>query len=214
MKRFMKRLTIWAGAAALTSVLALGGVARGDDSTTTTTTTTTTATFTNKSTLSYGVTLSLLQFSVARRADQPARLRDYQPQLQVLPVEIGFQFVYGPQYTPWRFTTSDRSKPFQLMTVGGAVLTRIQNEGLSQGNISLAAELGFFENTISIGIGFDLYRGIPTLNGSGVAGGATAYTGLLAAAFAKEGEVTPENVFVLLSFSLSKLTAALTSTVH
>jgi hypothetical protein len=167
----------------------------------------------NGSTLSYGVTLSLLQFSTVRSPSESGRLRDYSPSLEVLPTEIGFQFIYNPQYSPWRLTKQDGS-PFQLMSIGGALLARVKSESLAQGNISLAIELGFFNNAISIGIGVDLYRGIPILSSGGVPGGGTAYTGLLASAFAKEGEVTPENAFVLVSFSLSSIVGALSGKVQ
>jgi hypothetical protein len=172
-----------------------------------------TQTFENGATLSYGVTLSLLQFSAARSANEPGRLRNYTPSLEVLPAEIGFQFIFNPQNAPWRLNKKDDSR-FQLMSIGGAILARIRNEGLVQGNLSLAIELGFFENSLSIGLGVDLYRGIPILSGSGVAGGGTAYTGLLAAAFVKEGELTPENVFLLVSFSLSGVVNALSGKVQ
>lgn len=170
-------------------------------------------TFAGGGTLSYGVTLSLLQYSTSRSPSEPGRLRDYTPKLEVLPTEIGFQFVYNPQYAPWRLVKQDGST-FQLMSFGGALLVRVKDEGLSQGNISLAAELGFFENAISIGVGVDLYRGIPVLGANGVPGAGTAYTGLLAAAFAREGEVTPENVFVLVSFSLTGIINTLSGKVQ
>ena len=69
----------------------------------------------------------------------------------------------------------------------------------------MAATLGFFENAISIGVGVDLYRGIPVLGANGSAGAGTAHTGVLSWAFSPEGEVTPENVFVLLSLSLTRI---------
>lgn len=182
--------------------------ARADD-----TTASTSATFEGGSTLSYGVTLSLLQFSTVRSPNEPGSYRNYSPNLEVLPTELGFQFIYNPAPGPWRLKKQD-GKSFQLISVGGALLARIKSQSLEQGNISLAAQLGFFDNAISVGVGVDLYRGIPILSGAGVPGGATAYTGLLAAAFAKEGELTAENVFVVLSFSLTKIVSAISGEVR
>jgi hypothetical protein len=204
-----RRLIVGLAVVASVAVPLLAGtVARADDAPAPTT-----ATLQSGSTLTYGVTLSLLQFSTVRSPNESGRFRNYAPDLEVLPTEIGFQFVYNPAFNPWRLTKQD-GKPFQLISVGGALLARIKSQSLEQGNISLAAQLGFFDNAISIGVGIDLYRGIPILSGSGVPGGATAYTGLLAAAFAKEGEVTPENVFVVLSFSLTKIVGAISGEVR
>jgi hypothetical protein len=193
---------------AFSVTLAGSRVARADDPPAPTS-----ATFQSGSTLTYGVTLSLVQFSTVRSPNEPGRFRNYAPDLQVLPTEIGFQFVYNPQFTPWRLTKQD-GKPFQLFSVGGSLLARIKSQSLEQGNISLAIQMGFFDNAISLGVGIDLYRGIPVLSGTGVPGGATAYTGLLSWAFAKEGGVTPENVFVVLSFSLTKIVSAISGEVR
>lgn len=185
-----------------------GGAAHADDPPAPTS-----ATFQSGSTLSYGVTLSLLQFSALRSPNEPGRDRNYAPNLEVLPTEIGFQFIYNPAFSPWRLTRQD-GKPFQLISVGGSLLARVKSQSLEQGNISIAAQLGFFDNAISVGVGIDLYRGIPILSGSGVPGGGTAYTGVLAWALASEGEVTPENVFVVFSFSLTKIVAAISGEVR
>jgi hypothetical protein len=193
---------------AVSAVLGFDGVAHADDPPATTSTT-----FQSGSTLSYGVTLSLLQFSTLRSPNEPGRYRNYAPNLEVLPTELGFQFVYNPAFSPWRLNKQD-GKTFQLISVGGALLARIKSQALEQGNISLAVQLGFFDNAISLGVGIDLYRGIPVLSGTGVSGGGTAYTGLLAWAFAREGEVTPENVFVVVSFSLSKIVGAISGEVR
>ena len=48
-------------------------------------------TFESGATLSYGVTLSLLQFSTVRSPDEPARYRNYAPKLEVLPTEINWK---------------------------------------------------------------------------------------------------------------------------
>jgi len=170
--------------------------------------------FVGGATLSYGVTLSLLRLSSTRPSNAPGRTREYTPGVEVLPAEFGFQFTYGPQSAPWRFDVADPTKPrFQLMTVGGVILGRVDDRARGQGNISLAATLGFFENAISIGVGVDLYRGIPIQGANGAAGAGTAHTGILAWAFSPEGEVTPENIFVLLSLSLSRIVGSVSGQV-
>jgi hypothetical protein len=193
---------------AFSVALCFGGVARAEDPPAPTSTT-----FQSGSTLSYGVTLSLLQFSTLRSPNEPGRYRNYAPNLEILPTEIGFKFSYNPAFSPWRLSKQD-GKSFQLISVGGALLARIKSQALEQGNLSLAIELGFFDNAISLGVGIDLYRGIPVLSGAGISGGGTAYTGLLAWAFAKEGELTPENVFVVVSFSLTKIVGAISGEVR
>ena len=65
--------------------------------------------------------------------------------------------------------------------------------------------LGLFEDTLGLGFGFDLYRGIPVQGPDGESGGSTVPTGLLAWAFAREGEITPENAFVVLTINLASI---------
>jgi hypothetical protein len=158
--------------------------------------------------LRYGLSLSLLEFDVTRSAREPARLRNYAPRLSFVPGEVGFQFTYRPASQPWR--TRANGKPFQLMSWGGMVLVQVSTKELAQGALRLGFTLNFFDEVLGLGVGFDLYRGIPVQGADGSAGGATAYTGLLAAAFAPNGEVTPENVFIVVTLGLEPLVKALT----
>jgi hypothetical protein len=162
--------------------------------------------------LRYGLTGSILRFSATRPDNEPARTRNYSPALDVIPPEIGFQFTYRPKTRPWLQNRLSNGR-FQLMSAGGILLLRLGDMEKRQGGLGLAATLSFFEESLGLGVGVDLYRGIPTLGTNGVAGDGTAYTGLLAWAFVKEGEVTPENAFVLVSFNLSGLVGAFTQKV-
>lgn len=152
----------------------------------------------------YGLTVSLLRYSVARQDDQPARLRNYQPRFEALPAEFGFQFTYHPSNSPWRLRTETKDG-YQVMSVGGILLARVDNEKFNRGELGLAATVQFLEDSIGFGVGFDLYRGIPVQGPDGQRGGATAYTGLLGWALARDGEITPENVFMLITVNVAGL---------
>jgi hypothetical protein len=165
--------------------------------------------FENGGRLRYGLSLSLLQLSATRSSSEPGRLRNYAPRLETVPPELGFQFTYQPHSYPWRLRRKDGTS-FQLMSWGGMLLAGIRNSNLEQGAIRLGATLNFFENVIGLGAGFDLYRGIPVLGADGTAGGATAYTGLLSWAIAKQGEVTPENFFFVVTLGVDPIVKALT----
>lgn len=162
-------------------------------------------TFQNGSNLRYGPTVSLLRYQTSRRSDEPGRLRDYTPALALLPAQFGFQFVYRPAETPWRLPLPSH-KWYQLLSAGGMLLAHVDTGDASRGSLSLAATLGLFEDSIGLGVGFDLYRGIPVRGADGKAGSSTVYTGLLAPAFAREGELTPENAFVVITLNLAWLT--------
>ena len=161
----------------------------------------------NQGSLRWGAGLSLLRLSFSRREDEPGRMRNYVPRLERIAPEIGFQFAYSPPGKPWRLRGREgvRSANFQFMSVGGAVLVRLSEQDVSRGGISLAAVLGFFEDRISLGMGFDIYRGIAVADADGARGSSTVYTGLAAWGLAREGELTPENVFVVLSLNLAAL---------
>jgi hypothetical protein len=174
--------------------------------------------FANGDLLKYGPTVSLLRLSAARPSNEPARYRDYRPELRLIPPEFGLQFVYRPSTAPWRLQTTasratkDGTKAFQLMSVGGMLLASIDKDDIRRGSVSLAATMTFFEDVIGLGVGVDLYRGIPVA-GVGGPGTETAYTGLLAWCFAKEGEVTPENVFFVVTLGLAPLVNAITGSI-
>ncbi|HMI86910.1 MAG TPA: hypothetical protein VK550_22605 [Polyangiaceae bacterium] len=160
--------------------------------------------FARGETLRYGLSLSLLRFTTSRRPDEPARLRNYTPALELLPAEFGFQFSYRPAASPWRLKKKGDDR-FQLLSAGGILLARVDNINFARGGIAIAAVLGLFEETIGVGVGVDLYRGIAVQGADGTAGGGTAYTGILGWAFARQGEVTAENVFVVITLNLSQL---------
>jgi hypothetical protein len=160
----------------------------------------------NQGTFKYGPALTLLRLGFSRHEDEPARERNYVPRLEKIAPEIGFQFVYSPAGPPWRWRTKEgrHDGHFQFLSVGGAFLIRLSDQDVSRGGVSLAAVAGFFDNAVSLGIGFDIYRGIPVADVNGARGAATAYTGVASWAFSREGEVTPENVFLLFSVNLAK----------
>jgi hypothetical protein len=158
----------------------------------------------------YGLTVSLFRLSVARLDDEPARIRNYSPKFEALPAEFGFQFTYRPNGSPWRLRTASKSD-FQLMSVGGILLARVNNDNFSQGEVGVAATWQFLEDSIGLGLGFDLYRGVPVQGPDGQRGEGTAYTGLFSWAFARDGEVTPENVFVLLTVNVAGLAGKISS---
>jgi hypothetical protein len=163
--------------------------------------------FENGDRLHYGPTVTLLRFSVARDPDEAGRFRDYEPRWEFIPPEFGFQFVYQPHNEPWRYST------FQLMSVGGMLLARIDTDDVSRGSLSLAATIGFFEETVGFAVGTDLYRGLPIEGADGQSGSDTAYTGLLAWSLSPKGEVTPENVFFAVTLGLQPFINAITGDV-
>ncbi|MBX3258998.1 MAG: hypothetical protein KF782_04715 [Labilithrix sp.] len=169
--------------------------------------------FENGGRLRYGLSVSLLQISATRPDDEPGRTRNYATKIEAVPPELGFQFTYQPAGHPWRLKRRDGSH-FQLMSWGGMVLAGVRNSNFAQGALRLGATINFFENVIGFGAGFDLYRGIPVLGPSGVAGGETAYTGLLAWALANQGEVTPENLFFVVTLGVDPIVKALTGEVR
>jgi hypothetical protein len=168
-------------------------------------------TLSNGDHVSYGLSLSLLRFSTSRRIDEPSRQRNYTPAVELVPAEFGFQFLYQPEGSPWRQRRVGGGQ-FQMIGVGGVFLARVDNQRFERGGLALAGMFSFFDDSIGVGAGFDLYRGIPVEGPDGEPGGATAYTGLLAWGLAKEGELTPENVFVVLSVNLAAVAGRVTGT--
>jgi hypothetical protein len=152
--------------------------------------------------------VSLLQYRVSRPEDEIGRTRHYESALQFVPPEFGFQFVHSPAAEPWRYSDAS-GKPFQLMSWGGMLTARVDTDHPERGALGLAATLTFFEQMLGLGVGVDLYRGIPIATADGP-GKDTALTGVLAWALAPEGEVTPENVFVVVSLGLAPIVSGLT----
>lgn len=158
-------------------------------------------------TLEYGLTLALLQYSTSRQSSERAAARNYESGFKFVPTTVGFQFTYRGVGVPWNLQKSDETF-FPLMSVGGMLLVTVDADAPSRGALSLGPTLSFFDNLIGVGIGFDLYRGIPVL-GPGGAGTSTANTGVLAWAFSPHGEVTAENVFVAFTLGLDPIAKAL-----
>lgn len=163
--------------------------------------------------LKYGPTISLVQLRVARRADEPPRLRNYVPQFELIPPELGFQFTYQPVSlrlgkiaAPGDLKKNGDTR-LQIISWGGFLLVRVDDKELAQAAVSLGGTVQFFNNTLGLGLGFDIYRGVKARGVDGAS--ATAYTGLLSWALATEGEVTPENVFLVLSLGLEPFASAL-----
>jgi len=154
--------------------------------------------------LSYGVTTTLLRLQSSRRASDPARVRDYQMGIEKLPLDLGFQFSYRPRQRPYRLDTTDGAG-FQMISVGGMLSVTMNPQIASQAEVILGFVLSFFNESVSLGLGFDLYRGVPVRGADGAAGTGTASTGLLGWACSKQGEITPENFSLLLTFNVSKI---------
>lgn len=159
--------------------------------------------------LQYGPTVSLLRFNTSRAPDEPGSERNYEPRLELVPAEFGFQFVYEPWASPWRLVRAD-GKSFQLISAGGILLAQVDKNRAERGSLGLAATMSFFDQVLGLGLGVDLYRGIPTLGANGRSGGETAYTGLLAWSFARDGELTAENVFFVVTLGLQPIISGLT----
>ena len=141
---------------------------------------------------------------------EPARLRNYGSTVEVsagdwIPVHLQSADVAAGHH-------KQTERPFQLMSIGGWLLTRIRNQGLAQGNISLAVELGFFEIRSLVGVGVDLYRGIPVLSSDGVVGGATAVHRPAGRGIREEGEADGRKRVRRLLVRLTKLVAAISGT--
>ena len=60
-------------------------------------------------------------------------------------------------------------------------------------------------SSVSVGVGVDLYRGIPVRNGAGEPGGDTVATGIFSWAMTRSGELTVENLFLVLNLGLSAI---------
>ena len=164
---------------------------------------------TNGARLSWELAASLLRFHTQRSENLPGRVRTFRPRLELIPGEVGFQFLVEPSGLPWRMNRKN-GESLQLMSWGGLLLASLgEDDAFERGSLSLAATVSFFENNIGLGLGFDLYRGIPVLGSDGTPGGDTAFTGVLAWAFAHEGEVTAENAFFVVTLNLSNLVTAL-----
>lgn len=164
----------------------------------------------NGDTIQWGFVLSAVRFRVSRRDDQLARLRDYQPDVDIFSGQFGFQAVWNPRDAPFRVELEEGSA-FQLFSVGFQIVGAIVADRFEQSELSITLSIGMLNNIIGIGLGVDLYRGIPTLGRDGLAGSDTAYTGLLAWAWASEGELTPENLVATLYLNITGIASVISN---
>jgi hypothetical protein len=144
--------------------------------------------------LVYGPTLTLVRIRPQRSR---LYLRDYSPEVELVPSEVGFQIMFRPSVAPWRIR-KDNGGDFQLLSAGGTLLFGFDRDP-KQGSVSLAATLGLVDDVLLLGVGFDLYRGIPLPNGE------TAPTGIVGWGLSRRGEVTPENVFFTFGVNLASI---------
>ena len=152
-------------------------------------------------TWTWGLDLSLLRIGVARRSDEPARSRNFEPDVAIVPGQFGFRVLYDPAVRP--FSIPGRgSDPLRLMSVAVMLLMEAQSPA-RQSRLSLGVGLAFFNHFITLGIAFDLYRGVPAAPVAGTdARHDTVSTGLLGWALSPEGEITAENISLVLAISV------------
>ncbi len=161
----------------------------------------------NGDNIRWGIVLSAVRFRVSRRDDQIARVRDYQPDIDIFSGQFGFQVVWNPSDAP--FTLAIANGRFQLFSVGFQLLGALSTERVEQSELAVTFSIGMLNNVLGIGIGLDLYRGVPALGRNGVVGAETAYTGLLSWAWATEGELTPENLLATIYLNVTGLVEAI-----
>lgn len=156
----------------------------------------------------WGLAFSAVRFRVSRRADQVGRLRDYQPNVDFFSGQFGFSVAWLPHGSPARLELS-AGNTLQLFSIGFQIMGQLRTEIPAQSELSFILSLGMFNNVVGIGIGIDLYRGVPILGANGIVGGDTAYTGLLSWAVADEGEITPENFVGILFIDVTSAVDAI-----
>jgi len=153
----------------------------------------------------WGASVSLLRIGALRDPTLPGSTRRYETDLRTLNTELTFQLFYNPASRPWRRVDEGTLRSFQVMSPTAFLTLGLNDTNLSQSAISMGVGMGFLDNYLILGIGFDLYRGIPVQGGSGSPGGSTANTGLLSLVTSSEGEFTPENIFFVIHLNLLPL---------
>jgi len=156
----------------------------------------------------WGIVLSAVRFRVSRRADQPGRVRDFQPDVSVFSGQFGFQVVWDPESVPFRVGL-EGGGDFQLFSVGFQILGAIEDDNFEQSELSVSLSIGMLNNVLGVGVGIDLYRGV-AIQGRDGEGTSTAYTGLLSWALATEGELTIENLMATLYLNVSGIAELIT----
>jgi hypothetical protein len=155
--------------------------------------------FSSGDTIRYGLTLAAARLRVTRSPTEEARLRDYKPEAEFVPTLIGFRIVYSPHVSPWRLESS--GSPLQLLSIEFPLYLE-KAKGNSLAAVSAGVGLTFVNGLLGIGLAFDVYRAVP------VAGGTTRI-GILPWALSRTGEVTAENVAVMLTLGLESLVTRL-----
>ncbi len=154
---------------------------------------------------SWGLGVPLLRLGVLRRADEPGYLRNFEPQLQALTPQITFQVTYKPNTTPWRREDTETGTPTQVIAVSGLIIGGLDSVHSLRSEIAIGLSVDFLDGIVSLGVGVDLYRGVPVRDGAGAAGEDTVPTGLFSWAMTRNGEFTAENVFLILNLGLTAI---------
>lgn len=144
---------------------------------------------------SWGLGVNLLRLGVLRRPEEPGYRRNYEAQLNWLSPQFTFQVTLQPDIRPWRQPT------MQAMSVSGVLIAGVDTTNARKSEIALGLTVDFLNGIVGVGVALDLYRGVPVRSGAGEAGMDVAPTGLFSAAFLRDGEVTPENIFFLLNIN-------------
>lgn len=163
---------------------------------------------TNGDEIRYGIATSVMRYHVLRDPNEPGRQRSYDGHLDTLSGDIGFQVTYAPNRKGLHWYSAN-GQGLQIVSFGGLLLTQLHpSDPKAETSLSLLGLLGFLDDTIGVGLGFDLYRAVPI---KGAEGRAVAQTGLLAWATSSTGEVTPENMLFVITLNASGVAAALFS---
>lgn len=149
--------------------------------------------------ISYGVTLAAVRLRATRDPNQDARLRDYQPEADFVPTLVGLRIVYEPSGGPWRLDTA--GEPMQLIGIEFPLYLE-KGTGNSLESLSAGVGLTLVDGLLGVGLAFDVYRVVK------VKGGQTE-TGIMPWTLSRTGEVTAENVAVMVTIGLDPIVNAL-----
>lgn len=153
----------------------------------------------------WGAGVSLFRIGALRDPTLPGRTRRYETEIRPLDTQLTFQVFYHPASRPWRYTDEGTHRQFQMMSLSAFLLLGINAQQTAQSEIAVGVGMGFLENYLVLGVGFDLYRGVPVRGGDGVPGSHTVSTGLLGPVTSSEGQLTLENIFFVIHLNLVPL---------
>ncbi len=159
----------------------------------------------NRGDWSWGLGVPLLRLGVLRRPDEPGYMRNFEPQLQALTPQITFQVTYRPNGPPWRREDRETGSPTQVIAMSGLIIGGLDSVHSLRSEIAIGFSVDFLDGVLSLGVGVDLYRGVPVRDGAGAAGEDTVPTGLFSWAMTRNGEFTAENVFLILNLGLTAI---------